>query len=147
VAKWAYSTEAARQPDWCAWLQSVDWTGTGKTVLVASDDTVIWDGGQAPPRNALPPGTQIAGGNGHLHAFRYGPPVTGDMDVILFKPFPVDTVVSAPVSAAGAAWQLNTFTPGHYYGAWRVATGGEPSTVTLLTADNARVAVHLSRWR
>ncbi len=143
VAKWPFNTE--KQPDW-AFLQDVSWAAAGKTAFIASDDTVIWDGGQAPPRNALPPGTQIAGALGHLHTFRYGAPATGDMDVILLKPFPVDTVVSVPTSAAGAAWQLKTFAT-NYYGAWRVATGGEPATVTLLTADNARTVVHLSRWR
>jgi len=143
MAKWSANTEA--RGDW-PFLQDVSWAVAGKTTFVASDDIVIADGGQAPPVNALPPGTQIAGALGHLHTFRYGAPNAGDLDVILFKPGPGSTVVSVPTSSGGAAWQLKTFAT-NYYGAWRVATGGEPATVTLLTADNVRTVVHLSRWR
>jgi hypothetical protein len=147
MAKWAYNTEAARQPGWCDWLQDISFTGTGKTTFLYSDDVVIGDGGTSPVGWALGGQVKTGGVVGHAHVLRYGPPVAGDVDVILFKPDPVDTVVNLPVSSGGASWQLKTFVPGHYVAAWRLASGGETALVTLNTADNVRTVVHLSRWR
>jgi hypothetical protein len=128
------------------YLQSVAGVSgiTSKTTHMYADESWISDGGTS---FATVLAVRVISSTGHLHTFRYGAPNIGELDVILFNPRPFDTVISTPVSTGGAAWTLKTFQAGHYYGAYRVATGGEPATVTLNTADNVPVLVTTTRWR
>jgi hypothetical protein len=152
MAKWAYNTEDARRPGWCAWLQSVDFTGISGKSYVASGDAEFWDGGLAPVIWQRGGAVFTGGTTGHPFTFPVGPPSVGDLDVLLIN-FPADgpgvipATASLPTSTAGAAWQLKTMLANAVYGAWRVATGSEPATVTVIASANTRTVLHWSRWR
>lgn len=85
------------------------------------------------------------GNTGHLYTFSAGAPTVGALDVLCVNSA---TTVSTPSSSGGAAWTLGPTFVGNQgsYLWYRIATGGEPSTVTVTTSGNFPTALGWSRW-
>lgn len=80
------------------------------------------------------------GAGGHLYALPSGAPAVGDLDVLCVNS---DTTVSTP-----SGFSLATSHVGNQgaYLFYRLALGGEASTVTITTAGNNNTALGWSRW-
>jgi hypothetical protein len=85
------------------------------------------------------------GSTGHSYTFPAGAPATGAVDVLCVNS---DVTVSTPTSSGGASWTLGPTFVGNQgaYLWYRVATGGEPSTVTITTSANQPTFLGYSRW-
>jgi hypothetical protein len=85
------------------------------------------------------------GNAGHSYTFPAGAPSAGALDVLCVNS---DTTVSTPSSVGGASWTLGpSFVSNQGAYIWyRVATGGEPSTVTITTSGNFATFLGYSRW-
>ena len=87
--------------------------------------------------------TTFADGNaGHVYTPAFG---AGQLDVLCVNS---DTTVSTPVTSGGAAWTLGPTFVGNQgaYIWYRIATGGEGSTITVTTTGNFPTQVSLSSW-
>lgn len=84
------------------------------------------------------------GNTGHLCTLGSAPGA-GDLDVLCINS---DTVVTAVSSTGGASWSLaeTAVTNQGSYIYTRLATGGEPATVTVTTTGNFNTHVGWSRW-
>jgi hypothetical protein len=85
------------------------------------------------------------GSTGHIYTPPSGAPSAGQLDVLCVDS---DTTVSTPVTTGGAAWTLGpTFVGDQGAYIWyRVATGGEGSTITFTTSGNFPTSLGWSRW-
>jgi hypothetical protein len=85
------------------------------------------------------------GNTGHVYTIPSGAPSAGQLDVLCVNS---NTTVSTPASAGGASWTLGPSSI-HSQGAYiwyRIATGGEPGTITVTTAGNFATDLSWSRW-
>jgi len=143
VAKWPFNTE--KQPDW-SFLQDVGWTGAqGSKSYLVSGNAEFADGAVFAGWSARGGQVTVGASSGHTFTYPVGAPLVADLDVLLVKLDPGATL-TAVSSAGGAAWTLQQFQP-NYSGAWRTASGGEPSTVLIVTSAAVMTRMHWSRFR
>jgi hypothetical protein len=74
-------------------------------------------------------------------------PASGDLDVLLFTVSPTGSAtISSVSSTAGASWSAPAGSNGSYT-THRIASGGEPATVTVVATDNTPISVSWQRWK
>jgi hypothetical protein len=137
---------AIQMPDW-SWLGAHDWAGTGagKRVYAGGDQEIVFNDGGVTTSYARDLSALTR--TGHLHVLRQGPPVIGDLDLLYIAAAPGGNVpVTSVTSTAGAAWTIVTFSP-CFAGAYRIAAGGEPAAVTIVTSANVPVIMRTARWK
>ena len=82
---------------------------------------------------------------GHTYTLPSGAPSTGELDIVCVNS---DTTITSVSSSGGASWTEGANHLGNEAAQlwYRFATGGEPTTVVIITGSNDNTSLSWSRW-